>query len=203
RQAMLDAEHEHHLLALQVEKGTARPAFDPSLRALYAARTKALPVWWEANTRDEIHRALDLAEEFGTTAVVVGGREAGKVADRLKALDVPVVLRLDFPEEPKVPSESEYRKRDLADRPQPYQLRVDRAARWKERVGTAHKLAKAGVRFALGSDGLAKPEQFPAQVRKLIAAGLSREAAVDALTRRAAEIAGLGRMLGTIEPGKL
>ena len=37
----------------------------------------------------------------------------------------------------------------------------------------------------------------------MIAAGLPREAAVDALTRRAAEIAGLGRRLGTIEPGKL
>src|SRR5207244_6865975 len=35
------------------------------------------------------------------------------------------------------------------------------------------------------------------------AAGLSREAALDALTRRPAEIAGLGRRLGTIEPGKL
>ncbi len=119
RQAMLDAEHEHRLLALQAEKGTARPAFDPALRALYAARTRALPVWWEANTRDEIHRALDLAEEFGTTAVIVGGREASKVAARLKEKDVPVVLRIDFPEEPRVPSEAEYRKRDPADRELP------------------------------------------------------------------------------------
>ncbi len=55
---------------------------------------------------------LDLAEEFGTDAVIVGGREAGKVVDRLKALDVPVILRIDFPPEPKVPSESDYRKRD-------------------------------------------------------------------------------------------
>ena len=37
----------------------------------------------------------------------------------------------------------------------------------------------------------------------MIAAGLSKDAALDALTRRAAEIAGLGDRLGTIEPGKL
>jgi len=205
RQAMLDADHEHALIqsAESTGKVPERAAYDPALRVLHAAKSKSLPTWWEANTRDEIHRALDLAEEFGTSAVIVGGREAGKVADRLKALDVPVVLRIDFPEEPKVPTESEYRKRELADRVEPYQLLVERAARWKERVATAQVLAQAGVRFALSSDGISKSEQYPSQVRKLIAAGLPREAAIDSLTRRAAEIAGVSGSLGTIEPGKL
>ncbi|WP_406700275.1 amidohydrolase family protein [Singulisphaera sp. Ch08] len=202
RQAMLDAERQQTLKA-NPTAGSPRIVYDPALDALQAARTKTLPVWWEANTRDEIHRALDLAEEFGTTAVIVGGREAGKVVDRLKAGNVPVVLRLDFPDEPKLPTESEYRKRDLADRTEPYEVLVDRATRWKERVATAQVLAKAGVPFALGSDGLAKTEQFASQLRKLIAAGLSREAALDALTRSAARIAGLEPLLGTLEPGKL
>ncbi|MBV8267317.1 MAG: amidohydrolase family protein [Planctomycetaceae bacterium] len=203
RQAMLDAEHEHRLQADGAERVSPHTTFDPALQVLHAARAKAIPVWWEANTRDEIHRALDLAEEFGTTAVIVGGREAGKVVDRLKAKDVPVILRLDFPDEPKVPSEAEYRRRDLADRDEPLKALIERAERWKERVGTAQALAKAGVRFALSTDGIAKRETFLAQLRKAIDAGLPREAALDALTRRAAEIAGLDRWLGTIEPGKL
>ena len=111
RQAMLDAENHHERLAYYEQQGGPRPANDPALDALHAARTRALPVWWEANTRDEIHRALDLAEEFGTDAVIVGGREAGKVVARLRSKDIPVVLRLDFPEEPKVPTEAEYRKK--------------------------------------------------------------------------------------------
>ena len=98
----------------------------PALKALQAARAKKLPVWWEANTRDEIHRALDLAEEFGTTAVIVGGREAGKVADRLKASKVPVVLRLDFPAEPKVPTEEEYQKKPRAERDEPLRVLAHR-----------------------------------------------------------------------------
>src|SRR5262249_35727704 len=159
----------------------------PALRALHAARTKAIPVWWEANTRDEIHRALDLAEEFGTNAVIVGGREAGKVAERLKEKDVPVILRLDFSDEPRVPTEAEYRKRDAAEREDPLRVLEERRARWRELVGTAQALAKAGVRFAFSSDGLSRPETFHAQVRAAIAAGLAPEAAVDALTRRAAE----------------
>ncbi len=203
RQAMLDSDHADTLAAHYESKGGVRPAFDPALKAFHAAKTGAMPVWWEANTRDEILRALDLAEEFGTTAVIVGGREAGKVTDRLKAKGTPVVLRIDFPDEPKVPTESEYRAKPEAERPESLRVIADRATRWKERAGTAAALSKAGVKFAFASDGITKAETFPAQVRKTIAAGLSRDAALDALTRRASEIAGVDRRLGTIEVGKM
>ncbi|MBX6311857.1 MAG: amidohydrolase family protein [Isosphaeraceae bacterium] len=203
RQAMLDAQYLHEAQAYYEKKGGPRPAFDPALEALYEARTGKLPVWWEANTRDEIHRALDLSEEFGTTAVIVGGREAAKVADRLKAKGVPVVLRLDFPEEPKVPSQSEYRRREASERNASLRVLQNRAAKWKERVQTASDLAKAGITFAFSSAGITKAETFHAQVRKVIEAGLPADAAVAALTRDAATIAGLGHRLGTIEKGKL
>ena len=199
RQAMLDAAHDHEVRTYYEANGGPRPAFDPTLHALHAARTGMVAVWWEANTRDEIHRALDLAREFGTGAVIVGGREAGKVAERLKAEGVAVVLRMDFPEEPKAAEA----KSSPPERAEPARVVADRAAKWREWVGTAAALEKAGVRFALASEGIARPETFHAQVRKAIAAGLSRGAAVAALTDRAAEIAGLGARLGTIEPGKL
>ena len=111
RQAMLDADHHQKLKAFYQDHGGIGPPVDPALEALSAARAKKVAVWWEADTRDEIHRALDLALEFGTRAVIVGGREAAKVADRLKAANVPVVLKLNFPEEPRVPTDDEFRKR--------------------------------------------------------------------------------------------
>jgi imidazolonepropionase-like amidohydrolase len=203
RQAMLDAEHNHEALAYYEKFGGARPPHDPALKALYAAKHRALPVWWEANTRDEIHRALDLAEEFGTDAVIVGGREAWKVADRLKQQDVPVVLRLDFPDETKPPTEAEYRKKAAADRTDSLRVLNNRHAVWKERVANAAALAKAGVRFSFSSDGVTKADTFHTKVRTAISNGLSVDAAVAALTQRAAEIAGVGSRLGTIEKGKL
>ena len=204
RQAMFDAENHHERLAYYDRQGGPRPANDPSLDALHAARTKVLPVWWEANTRDEIHRALDLAEEFGTDAVIVGGREANKVASRLRSKDIPVVLRLDFPEEPRVPTEAEYRRRPVEEREDPLKVLAERAASWKERVGVAKTLAAANVRFAFAAEGTGnQAATFHAQLRKAIAAGLSKEAALDALTRQAAQIAGQGKKLGTIEKGKL
>lgn len=202
RQAFLDSEHQHELRDFHARHGGPRPPFDPALDTLSDAQARSLSVWWEANSRDEIHRALDLAEEFGTDAVIVGGREAGQVAERLKALDVPVVLRVDFPDEPKAAKNGSREKSNAAP-VEPARVLADRVAQWKERVGTAAALAKAGVRFGFASDGLTKPETFPAQVRKTIQAGLSADAALDALTRQAAEIAGLGDRLGTLETGKL
>ena len=204
RQAMLDAENHHERLAYYDRVGGPRPANDPALDALYAARTRALSVWWEANTRDEIHRAIDLAEEFGTDAVIVGGRDAGKVVSRLRAKDIPVVLRLDYPEEPKVPTEADYRKRTVEENEDPLKVLAERLTSWKERVAVAKTLAAANVRFAFAAEGANNSAAtFHAQLRKAIAAGLPKEAALDALTRRAAEIAGQGKRLGTIEKGKL
>jgi imidazolonepropionase-like amidohydrolase len=203
RQAMIDAEHNHLLHSYYSESGGPRPPFDPALKALHDARAKTLPVWWEANTRDEIHRALDLAEEFGTSCVIVGGKEAGKAVDRLKRLDVPVVFRLDFPEEPKAPTEAEYRRKDVSDRDEPLRVLENKVATWQEWVATARTLEKGGVRFGFSSEGVPKSQTVHGQVRKLLAAGLSKDAALDALTRQAATISGVGDRLGTIAVGKL
>jgi imidazolonepropionase-like amidohydrolase len=203
RQTMLDADHDRDLWTYFESHGGPRPAFDPALKTLSAARSKSIPVWWEANTEDEIHRVLDLAEEFGTNAVIVGGAEASKVVDRLKTRDVPVVLRLDFIDEPKLPTEADYRKKSAEEKIEPLRVLADRAAKWQERVANAAVLAKAGVRIAFATDGLQKVETIHPQIRKLIAAGLPPNDAIDALTRRASEIAGIDGRLGTIEPGKL
>jgi imidazolonepropionase-like amidohydrolase len=203
RQAMLDAEHLQQLDAFYRSKGGVSPPFDPALKALQAARSKQLAVWWEADSRDEIHRALDLADEFGTSAVIVGGKEASKTTDRLKAAKVPVVLRLSFPPEPKAPTQEEYAKRPPAERDEPLRVLAHRQADWKMQVGTAAALAKGGVAFAFATDGIERVDTLPGQIRQVIAAGLTADDALAGLTRSAAAIAGVDHRLGTLEPGKL
>ncbi len=203
RQAMLDSDHLQRLEAFYQSHGGVQPPVDPALKALQAARTGKLPVWWEANTRDEIHRALDLAHEFGTTAVIVGGREAGKVADRLKSMNVPVVLRLNFPVEPRVPTEEEFQKKARSDRDEPLRVLAYQKAEWKKQVATASVLAKASVRFAFSAEGIERIDTFPAAVRQLLSAGLTADQALAGLTQNAASIGGVGKRLGTLEPGKL
>jgi imidazolonepropionase-like amidohydrolase len=203
RQAMLDADHAQKLEAFYKVHAGPRPPVDPSLKALESARSKRLAVWWEANTRDEIHRALDLAQEFGTSAVIVGGKEAAKVVDRLKAAKVPVVLRLNFPVEPRVPTAEEYQKRAPAERDEPLKVLTHRKAEWKKLVGTAAVLAKAGVSFAFATDGIERIDTFPSALRQLITAGLTADQALAALTKNAADIAAVDSRLGSLEAGKM
>jgi hypothetical protein len=62
-------------------------------------------IWARADARGDIERWLGLAEEFGLKLVIVGGRDAWMVADRLKASEIPVVLTLDWGDEPKDPDD--------------------------------------------------------------------------------------------------
>ena len=195
RQVFLDAGWAKRQVEVFEKKGRAgrRPVADPSLEALWPALDGTVPVAFEANTRDQILRALDLATEFKLKPVIVGGKDAWKVADRLKADGVPVILRLDFAE----PGE---REGELAVR-----VREDLERKRQESVGTAAALHKAGVKFAFSTAGLAGdkgPEKFREAVRKVIAAGLPADAALATLTTGAAELLGVGPQLGKVEVGR-
>ena len=186
RQAMLDADYYQTLLSLNEGGSDSRPPYDPALRTLGLARKKNLPVWWEADTRDEIHRALDLAAEFGTTAVIVGGREAAKVIDRLKAEHVAVVLRLNFREEPAGPFRGRLSQASrsgagrAAEASGPAQREVEGAGRHGRCAGQGGHSLWAGQRWT----GTAR--HFPGPAPRLIAAGLTADQALEALTVDAA-----------------
>jgi imidazolonepropionase-like amidohydrolase len=74
----------------------------------------------------------------------------------------------------------------------------------RERVNTAAELAKAGaeVAFAPASDAPEALEGLLFRVAEMVKFGLSREAALRAVTLVPAEIAGVEKRVGSIEPGK-
>jgi imidazolonepropionase-like amidohydrolase len=83
---------------------------------------------------------------------------------------------------------------------EPLEVRVERRRLWLERRDNALRLHEAGVRFAFGT-GLSKPDELLSRIRSLIDAGLPADVALGALTREAADLVGLSRRLGRIEPG--
>ncbi|MBX9626242.1 MAG: amidohydrolase family protein, partial [Gemmataceae bacterium] len=195
RQALLDAGWHRRQLAAFDGGGRVgrRPAADPALEGFWPALDGKLPVAFEADTADQIHRALDFAAEFKLKPVVVGGRQAWKVADRLKAEGVPVILRLDFPNPPD-------REKD-----QPVRVREDAERRRKEDGACAAKLHAAGVKFAFTTTGLTGPraaETFRENVRKAVSAGLPADAALAALTRDAADLLGVSSQVGRVTKGR-
>ena len=65
------------------------------------------------------------------------------------------------------------------------------------------RLARAGVKIALTSDGMKDQGQFLSQVRRAVERGLEPNEALRALTVTPAELLGLGARLGTLEAGKI
>jgi imidazolonepropionase-like amidohydrolase len=191
RQMMLDAGWVKRQWAAYEARGKTgrRPAADPCLEALWPALEGKLPVAFEADSADEINRALDFAAEFKLKAIIVGGRSAWKVAERLAAEKVPVVLRLDFPT-------AQDRETDL-----PARVREDRDRQRQLDIGCANALRKASVKFAFTTQGLAA-NRFRENLRRVIAAGLPADAALAALTSEAATILGAESQVGRIAKGR-
>ena len=195
RQTLLDAGwHARRNKAFDSGKlAGLRPTFDPALDALNLALEGKTPVVFEADSVDEINRALDFAEEFKLKPLILGGRDAWKVKDRLKATDTPVIFQLNF-------AEADDREKRL-----PARAREDREWKRKEEQACAGELHKAGVRFAFATHALPGDkghEKFWPNLRKAIAAGLPKEAALKALTQTAADILGVSAQVGTVEKGK-
>ncbi|MBX3300419.1 MAG: amidohydrolase family protein [Acidobacteria bacterium] len=193
RQMMLDAKRLQELQKayLADPRSMRRPDTDRSLEALFPVLDRRMPLVINANRENEIVRALDLFKEFDIKGVIAGGQEAWKFASRLKAQNVPVLLSLNFP------------KRTTAASPD---ADPETLATLRFRAETPKgpgKLAAAGVKFAFQSGGAASMNEVLANAASSIDNGLSRDAALRAMTLDAAELLGISDRSGSIEAGKI
>jgi hypothetical protein len=186
RQAFLDADHYRTLRA-----GGA--GWDPDYEALGRATGGDLPVYFRADSDEDIRRMLDLADEVGFRPVLVGGQEAWKLADELGRRQVPVLASLDFPPATEWDPETD----TIPDALEPA------AAREKERLedlwSNAGRLEAAGVRFALTTGG--GETALLEGVRKAVEYGLSSEGALRAVSTVPAELLGLDGLTELREGG--
>ena len=172
-------------------KGMKRPDADKSLEALFPAINGEMPVVFSANNETQIKRALELVKELKLKGMIAGGQEAWKVADRLKAQNVPVLLSLNFP------------KRTTATNPEADPDTLETLRFRAETPKCAAKLAAAGVKFAFQSGGATSVADFFVNAGKSIENGLNKDAAIRAMTLGSAEILGVDKRLGSIETGKI
>ena len=193
RQMFLDAQR-LQIVQKMYEKdprGMKRPDDDKSLEALMPILNREMPVVFNANNEREIIRALDFAREFNLKAIIAGGQESWKVADRLKAQNVPVLLSLDFPKR----TTAALTEAD----PEPIELLRLRA----ETPKTAARLSQAGVKYAFQSGGMKNISDFLTNANEAVKNGLNKNDAVRAMTLSSAEIFGVENRLGSIEKGKI
>lgn len=193
RQALYDAQGASARLSEYAKNpaGKPRPAVTHAVSALIPVVDKKLPLMVAASSAPDIQRILRLSAEFGLKPIIEGGAEAYNAVDDLKKANVPVLLTANLPQAPRTTPGSE-------DRTTLQGLRNRALA-----PTTAARLAKAGVTFALTTDGMENPSDFTRNVRKMIAAGLTEEQALVATTLTPAKILGVDAQLGSLEQGKI
>jgi imidazolonepropionase-like amidohydrolase len=181
RQAFLDAQW--------YQQAKSRP-HSAALDAMQPAIAGKLPVAFRATTAHDVLRALDMAKAFKLDPIITTARQVDEVTADLKAANARVIYSLNFPT----------RRPSLApDADESLSVLRDRANAPKGPIA----LDKAGILFAFESNGLAEPKDFLKNAQKSVASGLSKDAALKALTLNAATLAGAADRLGSLERGKI
>lgn len=160
------------------EEGEDPPAVDLRLEAILEILNGERTVHFHTHRHDDIMTALRLGEEFGFTPVLHHVSEAWKVADEIAAAGAPAsIIVLDSPGG----------KLEATD------------IRWTN--GAA--LEDAGVLVAFHTDdGITDSRLFLRSAGFGVRAGMSREAALSAMTLSGAKMLELEEQVGSLEPGK-
>lgn len=152
--------------------------------AMLPALRGELPVFVHANEVKQIESAVRWAKSEKLRITIVGGLDAWRVTDLLKANDIAVIVSpvLALP----------LRREDPFDAP----------------FANPGKLQAAGVRFCIANDGAdaelgtQADRNLPYQAGKAAAYGLPPAEALKAITLYPAQLLGVGSELGSIETGK-
>lgn len=154
------------------------PDYDARLEALSPVVTGALPAHFHAHRADDIATAVRISGEFGLKLVVVHGTEGYLLPELLAGAGVPVITG---------PCLTDRSKPELAG----------------QTLSNPARLRAAGVKVAICTDHPETPIQYlPLCAAMAVRGGMEAEDALAAITRDAAEIAGIDRRVGTLTPGK-
>jgi imidazolonepropionase-like amidohydrolase len=167
-------------------KAAGGGALETDLRweAMLPAVSGQQPVFIHANEVKQIRAALVFAKKHGLKLTIVGGLDAWRVADELKAADVPVIVGATE------------------------MLPLRRDDDFEAAYANPARLHAAGVRFCIANSPVAataspgNERNLPYHAARAAAHGLPPEIALRAVTLSAAELLGVGAELGSIEVGK-
>lgn len=195
RQASLARSHEALYAANRV--GLERPLTDRVLETFYPVIGQQQPVLFRGEKVLEIQRVLALKDDLKFSLQLGDVKEAWPIVNKVKASGATVFLSLDLPEEAK--KDDKKKTPPDAEREALEKRKSETIAR---ATAQAAEFQKAGVAFGFATASV-KAANIPAHLRRIIAAGLSEDAALAALTTAPAQLLGLSDRLGTIENGKM
>ncbi|KEZ93449.1 amidohydrolase family protein [Nonlabens ulvanivorans] len=163
---------------------------DLSLEALVA--NKNLVQIIEAGDKKNVLRVDKMGDRVGKQFVIVGGEDAYEMIDDIKATNASLILPINFP--------------DAYDVTNPYQewyVNLADMREWKQAPANPFLLSKAGINYAITSQGLKTPDKLMEKLKMAMEYGLTADQALAALTTKPAQILGVSDMVGTLQKGKV
>lgn len=161
------------------EAVASSPEFDRRLEAMRPVLSGTAPVFFAADTYKQILEALEFSRRHQLRPVILGGRQAWKLASKLADQKVDVILgrTSDYPGDAFEPYDCVYRNPAM--------------------------LARAGVRFAISVPDASLAKLLGIEAGMAVAYGLDEDHALRAITLDAARIIGVADRLGSLEVGKI
>ena len=166
--------------AAAANKSLRAPATDLAMESLVPYARGQRPVIFTAERERDIRAAVKFAADNKLRAIIVGGQEAWRAADVLKANNVPVIYT------------------------NIYSLPVREDDPYDSLFEAPSKMQRAGIRFAIATgDAGAENRDLPYHAGLAGAYGLSRDDALKSVTLYPAQILGIADRVGTLEVGKM
>jgi imidazolonepropionase-like amidohydrolase len=152
----------------------------------------SLPQIFDANDKWNVLRAQKIANEFGAQYIIKGGGNEYQRMDEMKATKASFILPLNFPKAMDVEDPNEARFVALGD-----------MKHWEMAPAQPGFFEKAGIVFALTTEGLDNKSDFLPNIRKAIKYGLSEAKALEAVTKTPATLIGVYDKVGSLDAGKV
>jgi imidazolonepropionase-like amidohydrolase len=216
RQAMLSKNYESMYASNRT--GLNRPTSDRILEAWYPVIDRRLPVVFKADRYLESQRILALQSEFGFPLMIADLKEGWDAIPKLKSTNTKVFLSLDLPEDKKFESKNgkkegekkegekkeEVKKDEKPSKPDPEKQGLEKRKEEaiQQYTSQAASFQKAGIQFGFSALTV-KPTDIQKNLRRMIAAGLTEDQALAALTTAPAQLLGVSDRLGSVDNGKI
>ena len=153
------------------------PKRDLGMEMIAKVLKREIPLHAHSHRADDIATVVRISEEFNLRCVIIHCTEGHKIAAFLAKKKIPAVVG-------------------------PTLFWVSKPETRERGFETAVTLNKAGVKVALQTDSLTPMNYFPLLPMYVIKHGMSQDDALRCVTMNPAEILGIEKRVGSLEPGK-
>lgn len=180
------------------------PVKDEVLESLYPVMQKEQPLFFKADTKEDIFRLFKLKDELDFDMVLVSGKEASRQAEELRKRNIPVLASIDLPGEPEwrvKEREGEEEEAEVTEEMRMFRERQLQA--YQAHITNVSRLVEAGVKVGYASSGM-KLSDLKKHIQTLKdEGGLSEDQIVALFTQHTADILGMGSKTGDLKKGNI